>query len=265
MRKNVNRTAHPRGARAALAALAAVILAACVSKSSHPLHMSNQHEAAADNTQLGIQYMNQGDLNLAKMKLDRALDEDPSNANVHSARAMLFERMNQPAKADEEFRTALRLAPQDPDVINNYAVYLCQNGRTDEGVKRFLEAAHNALYRTPQAAYTNAGVCLRAAKRDDEARVDFNAAIQVRPNYAEAAFQLATLDLDHGQLVAARTRIDGYIGTYDATPDLLLLGVRVARAQGDAVAAQRYARRLQLDYPGSDQARALAALDKNRG
>ena len=78
-------------------------------------------------------------------------------------------------------------------------------------------------------------------------------------------FQLATLDFDHGQLAAARARIDGYVGTYDATPDLLLLGVRVARAQGDAVAAQRFARRLQLDYPGSDQARALAALDKNRG
>ena len=265
MRKNVNSTARPRGHLPALAAVAAVILAACVTKSSTPLHMANQREAAADNTQLGINYMNQGDLNLAKTKLDRALEEDPGNANVHSARAMLFERMNQLAKADDEFRTALRLAPHDPDVINNYAVYLCQNGRTDEGVKRFLEAAHNALYRTPQAAYTNPGVCLRAARRDDEARVNFDAAIQLRPNYAEAAFQLATLDFDHAQLSAARARIDGYIGTYQATPDLLLLGVRVARAQGDAVAAQRYARRLQLDYPGSDQARALAALDKNRG
>jgi type IV pilus assembly protein PilF len=265
MRKNVNSTARPRAALGVMAAVAAVILAACVSKSSTPLHMANQKEAAADNVQLGIQYLNQGDLNLAKTKLDRALEEDPGNANVHSARAMLFERMNLLSKADEEFRTALRLAPQDPDVINNYAVYLCQNGRTDEGVKRFLEAAHNALYRTPQAAYTNAGVCLRAAKRDDEARADFNAAIQLRPNDAEAAFQLATLDFDHAQLTAARSRIDGYIGNYVETPDLLLLGVRVARAQGDVVAAQRYARRLQLDYPGSDQARALATLDKNRG
>jgi type IV pilus assembly protein PilF len=247
-----------------LAALAAVTLAACVTKRT-PLHMANQKEAAADNVQLGIQYMNQGDLNLAKTKLDRAVEEDPGNANVHSARAMLFERMNELGKADEEFRAALKLAPHDPDVINNYAVYLCQNGRTDEGVKRFLEAAHNPLYRTPQAAYTNAGVCLRAAKRDDEARVDFNAAIQLRPNDAEAAFQLASLDFDHAQLAAARSRIDGYIGSYVETPDLLLLGVRVARAQGDVVAAQRYARRLQLDYPGSDQARALATLDKTRG
>src|SRR5208282_2338614 len=213
----------------------------------------------------GIQYLNQGDLNLAKLKLDRALQEDPGNANVHSARAMLFERMNLPAKADEEFRTALKLAPHDPDVINNYAVYLCQSGRTDDGVKHFLEAAHDALYRTPQSAYTNAGVCLRAAKRDDEARLDFNAAVQLRPNDAEAAFQLAALDFDHGQLAAARTRIDGYIGNYQSTPDLLLLGVRVARAQKDAVGAQRFARHLQLDYPGSDQARALAALDHNPG
>jgi type IV pilus assembly protein PilF len=248
-------------AGAALAAFAAVLLCACVSKSSTPLHMANSQEAAADNVQLGIQYMNQGDLGIAKLKLDRALEEDPGNPNVHSARAMLFERMNQLPKADEEFRTALKLAPHDPDVVNNYAVYLCQNGRTDEGVKHFLEAAHNALYRTPQAAYTNAGVCLRAAKRDDEARVQFNAALQLRPNFGEAAYQLASLDYDHGQLAAARTRIDGYMSTYDATPDLLRLGVRVAHKQGDALAAQKYARRLLLDYPGSEQARSLAAPD----
>ena len=248
---------------AQLAALAmGLLLAGC---DTAPQHSSKGHDAASYNVQLGVAYLNQGEIALAKDKLDRALAENPNSADVHSARAMLFARMSEPSKADAEFRTALRLAPQDPNIVNNYAVYLCQNGRTDEGVKRFLEAAHNALYRTPQAAYTNAGVCLRAAKRDDEARVDFDAAIQLRPNYAEAVLQLATLDFDHGQLAAARARIDGYISTYSATPDLLLLGVRVARAQGDALAAQRYGRRLQLDYPGSDQARALSALGHNPG
>jgi type IV pilus assembly protein PilF len=263
MRQQLNDTVVFSRARPAACILLAVLLGGCVNANPH--HAANQRDAATYNVQLGIAYMNQGDLARAKDKLDRAFSQDPDNADVRSARGMLFERMGDAKKADEEFRSALRLAPNDPKVVNNYAVYLCQNGRTDEGVKRFLEAAHNALYRTPQAAYTNAGVCLRAARRDDEARTDFNAAIQLRPNYAEAIFQLAALDFDHGQLAAARARIDTYIGTYDATPDLLLLGVRVTRAQGDAVAAQRYARRLQLDYPGSDQARALAALDKKRG
>jgi type IV pilus assembly protein PilF len=138
--------------------------------------------------------------------------------------------------------------------------YLCENGRYDEGVKRFLEAAHNPLYPTPEAAYTNAGVCLRAAKRDDEARANMRA-LQLKPNFAEAQFQLANLQFEHAEFASARAGIDSFIGTYNATADLLPLGVRVARAQGDRVGAQRYARKLQLDFPGTDQARALAQLD----
>jgi type IV pilus assembly protein PilF len=215
--------------------------------------------------QLGIAYLNQGDLAIAKEKLDRALAENPENAEVHSARAMLFERLGDPTKADAEFRTALRLAPHDPEIVNNYAVYLCQSGRTNDGVRRFEEAARNALYRTPEAAYTNAGVCLRAAKRDEEARADFGRALQVKPNFAEAAYQLTNLQFEHGELAPARAAIDAFLGNHDATADLLLLGVRVARAQGDKLAAQRYARRLQLDFPGSSQVRALAELDHNPG
>jgi type IV pilus assembly protein PilF len=241
----------------------ALLLAACATNSK--AHTDKAHEAAIYNVQLGVAYMNQGDLERAKEKLDRAVTQDPDSADVHSARAALFARLGNKDKADAEYRAALRLAPHDPRMVNNYAVYLCQNGRSDEGVKRFLEAARNPLYPTPEAAYTNAGVCLRAAKRDDEARVDFARALQLKPNFSEAQFQLANLQFDHGELVPARTGIDTFLGSYNATADLLLLGVRVARAQGDRVAAQRYARKLQLDFPGTDQARALAALDHNPG
>jgi type IV pilus assembly protein PilF len=240
------------------------LLAACSSTSSQQ-HAQKQHDAAAYNVQLGIAYMNQGDLERAKDKLDRALQQDPDSADVHSARGTLFARLRNADKADAEFRTALRIAPHDPRMVNNYAVYLCQNGRTDDGVKRFLEAAHNALYPTPETAYTNAGVCLRAAKRDDEARVNFTKALEVKPNFAEGEFQLANLQFDHHEFATARVSIDGFIGAYNATPDLLLLGVRVARAQGDRLGAQRYARKLQLDFPETEQTRALAGLDHNSG
>jgi type IV pilus assembly protein PilF len=263
LRQQLNDTVVFSRARPAACIVLAVLLGGCVNANPH--HAANQRDAATYNVQLGIAYMNQGDLARAKDKLDRAFSQDPDNADVRSARGMLFERMGDAKKADEEFRSALRLAPNDPKVVNNYAVYLCQNGRTDEGVKRFLDAAHNALYTTPEAAYTNAGVCLRAAKRDDEARAEFSRALQIRPNFAEAAYQLAELQMQHGDLTAARTTIDGFFGSFPATPDLLLLGVRVARAQGDRLGAQRYARKLQLDFPDTDQTRALAGLDHNPG
>ncbi len=238
---------------------AALLLSACNTGSKKTF--SNAQNAAVANTQLGSAYMNQGNLALAKDKLDRALAQDPSNPEVHSVRGMLFDKMGMPKDADAEFRTALRLAPKDPNVINNYAVFLCQRGRTDEGVKLFEEAATNALYSTPEAAYTNAGVCLRSAKRDDQARVQFVKALQIKPSFVDAVVQLAELDMQHNNLTQARALIDAYLTNFGDNPDLLLLGVRVARAQKDQVGAQRYARKLQMNYPGTDQQRALAGLD----
>ena len=246
-----------------LAGVAAIALAACSSTRDHA--KKKKSDASNYNMQLGMAYLNQGDLGLAKEKLDRAVAENPGDPNVHSAMAMLQDRLGHPDLADKEFKAALNLGPRNPDVLNNYAVYLCRTGRTDEGVKSFEEAAHNALYRTPEAAYTNAGVCLRGAKRDTQAAMSFQRALQVRPNFAEAAYQLADLDFQRGEVQDARETVDRFIASFEATPDLLLLGVRVSRKQGDRLAEERFARKLRLDFPGSDQARALAELSHNPG
>jgi type IV pilus assembly protein PilF len=253
--------------RSLLGVAVALVLGACVSTSteSHKQKEKKREDAAQFNVQLGVAYLHQGNLPLAKEKLDRAMQEGPREPAVHSAMALLYDRLGKPAQADEEFRTALRLAPNDPEILNNYAVYLCRIGRTDDGVKYFLQAAQNALYSTPAAAYTNAGVCLRAANRYEPAAQQFQKALAVRPNYAEAAYQLIDLDFSRQQLTSARAQLDRYLGAFDATPDLLLLGVRIARAQGDRLAAEKFSRRLRVDFPGSDQARGLIDLDRNPG
>lgn len=222
-------------------------------------------EAAAANVQLGIAYMQQGNLALAKEKLDRALKQDPRSADVHSALALLYERLGEPDKVDSHFKRALRLAPRDPEISNNYAVYLCRNGRTKEGVERFLSAARNPLYRTPEAAYTNAGVCLRSAGRFDEALENFKKALDLRPNFAEAAYQLADLHFHQGRTQEARNRVDAFLNAFRPTPELLLLGVRVANATGDKLGAERYARQLRVEFPGSEQTRALSQIHRNPG
>jgi type IV pilus assembly protein PilF len=248
-------------AGAATACLLAAILAGCASSQA----VKERHEAAVYNTELGIAYMRRGELAVAQRKLDRAERENPDDPDVHSARALLYARLREPRKADREFREALRLAPQNPDFQNNYAVYLCSAGRTDEGVKRFIEAARNPLYLTPALAYTNAGVCLRSAHRYPQAARMFRAALAVAPDYAQAAWQLADLDFSRGKLAEARTEIHDFLASYSETPDLLLLAVKVTRAQGDELDAALYAHRLQLDYPGSPQARALATIGRNPG
>jgi len=238
-----------------LAGAAAIALVACSSSSNHA---KKKNDASNYNMQLGMAYLNQGDLGLAKEKLDRAVAENPGDPNVHSAMAMLQDRLGHPEAVDKEFKAALSLGPRNPDVLNNYAVYLCRTGRVDDGVKAFEEAAHNALYRTPEAAYTNAGVCLRGAKRDTQAAMSFQRALKVRPNFAEAAYQLADLDFRRGEVQSARETVDQFMSSFEPTPDLLLLGVQISRQQGDRMAEEKFARRLRMDFPSSDQTRALA-------
>jgi type IV pilus assembly protein PilF len=246
---------------ALLVSLVVCFLAACAaggsSNSRFKSEESESEKAASLNKQLGAVYLRQGNLALAKEKLERAEKFNPRDPETHSVLALLYERLNIPAEAEAHYRTAARLAPRDPQILNNYAVYLCKNGRTDDGVKRFMEAARNPLYRTPELAYTNAGVCLRSAKRYDESGNAFARALQIRPGFAEAMYQSVDLKMEQGQIAQGREQLDRFLTSYDATADLLLLGVRMSRALGDRMGEEKYTRRLRVEFSGSEQLKSL--------
>ena len=245
--------------------LAVVVVATALSGcagtgGSAPVSEGSATAAGAANMQLGSAYLQQGNLPVAKDKLERAVKQTPRDPRVHGLLAMLYQRLGDDKRAESEYREALSLAPRDPEQLNNYAVFLCGANRIDEGVKRFQEAARNRLYTTPWAAYTNAGVCLRGAKRDAEAEPLFVQALKVRPDYAEAAVQLADLRLNHERNAEALGGINEYMKRNPPVPELLLLGWRAARAQSDGVSAAQMAWRLQTDFPDSEQAHTVAAL-----
>jgi type IV pilus assembly protein PilF len=246
---------------ALIGTFAAACMAGCVTQTkdgSKPFKEKDpQAQAASYNVQLGTAYLQQGNYPVAREKLERALEQNPKDANVHTSLGLLYDRTNEPKMADKHFREALRLAPDKPDVSNNYAIYLCKNGRVDEGVERFTAVAQNRYYRTPEVALTNAGVCLRQAKRLDEAQPKFVAAIKARPNYADPTVQLATLYLEREKIPEARKVVDTYMNAFKPNPDVLLAAVSVARAAKDKMSEEKYSRALRLEFPDSAQARAL--------
>jgi type IV pilus assembly protein PilF len=251
---------NPRCLRVlAVLVLAATAQVACVSSDGRkPLKQADPKQTAAKyNIQLGTAYLQQGNYNLAKEKLERALKQNPRDPDVHTSLGLLYDRTGDVKSADRHFREALRMAPDKPDVSNNYAIYLCKNGRAEEGVERFVEVAANKYYGTPEMALTNAGVCLRGAQRLDEAEARFRDAIKARPNYAEATVQLASLYLERAQVAEARKVVDTYLGAFRPNPDVLYAAVNVARAAKDRVAEEKHSRALRLEFPESAQARAL--------
>jgi type IV pilus assembly protein PilF len=239
--------------------VALLALTGCVSSDgSKQIKQEDPKIAAAKlNIQLGTTYLQQGNFVLAREKLERSLKQNPKDPDVHTSLGLLYDRTGDAKLADKHFKEALRLAPDKPDLINNYAIYLCKNGRVDEGVEKFVTIAANKFYPTPEVALTNAGVCLRTAKRLDDAEQKLIGAIRARPNYSEATVQLASLAVEKGDLAQAKKVVDTYLNAFRPSPDVLFAAVGVARASKDRMNEEKYSRALRLDFPDSIQARSL--------
>jgi type IV pilus assembly protein PilF len=213
--------------------------------------------AARLNAQLAVAYLKQNDVATAREKIDKALTQNPQDAAVQMSAGLVYERLEMPDKADRFFAEAMKLDPRNPDMMNNYAVFLCRRGHYPQGQKLFEQAARSPSYTTPEVAYANAGVCARSAKNLPQAEELFRKALAARSDYPDALLQLADLTFQRGAGLAARGLLDRYFNVAAPTAEALFLAVRVERSLGDAQAADRYRSQLHKQFPDSDQARQL--------
>ena len=232
-----------------------VALAACVTTTEGG--KVDYKAASQANVQLGVAYMREGKLRVAKDKLDRAQKQDPKSPDVYWAMASLYEAMNQPKQAERNYDKALELSPNNSQIENTYAVFLCRQGEVDRAVPIFEKVIADKLYPTPYAAATNAAVCLRAKKRDADAKHFYEEAVALGPTFVDAVVGLADLQLDQGDPKGARATVERYIRTGSKSPVVLLMAVRATVAEHDCNAAQLYARLLRRDYPNSAQINVL--------
>lgn len=217
----------------------------------------SDEDAARFNVQLGVNYLQRGNLQEAREKLERAAQQDPSLPAAHAALGILYERVGELDRAGSHLRRATQLAPDDPSMLNNYGGFLCRRGERKNGIEYFERAARNAYYRTPEVALTNAGVCARGIPDTEAAERYLRRALEVNRTHPEALLQLADLNLATGEVLSARAFLQRYEAVAAATSYSLQLGRRVELAAGDLESAGDYTRRLLREFPESNEARSL--------
>lgn len=248
-----------------LVLMVSVLFSACVSNAPESSKSTDEmaREAAQYNLDLGVGYLRKGELQLALDKLKKAVDQDPSLADAHMALGFLYEQIEQPADAEKHMRRAAKLAPDNPQVMNAFGVMQCQHGATDEALKTFSRAAAIPLNRSPESAYTNAGVCARDGGKLDEADQFFRKALAKNPEYDEALLQLASLNFERQDYFPARAFIERFLQAHKATAEALMLGVRIERAMANTSVGNDYAARLLREFPDSPEARQLLEQRRN--
>ncbi len=244
-----------------IALLAALALAGCITTTTGAQSAaSSPDEAAEYNMQLGISYLRQGKLQLARTKLEHAIKLDPNLATAHSALGVVFERLEDPVGAEKHYRRAVDLNPRNPDTLNALAIFTCSRKQQPKEALRLFDQALAIPLSVSSAnramLNTNAGTCAKSVDID-RAEGYLRAALADNPNYADALFQLAEITLDAGRAFQSRAFIERYLTVTPPSPAGLWLAVRIERAMNDTTAADDYAADLLKQFPASNEARQL--------
>ena len=68
---------------------------------------------------------------------------------------------------------------------------------------------------------------------------------------------MGNVAFDRGDAAQARDIVQRYLAVNPPTPEVLWLGFRAQRKLGDAVSTAVYARRVQTEFPNSEQAQNM--------
>lgn len=216
-----------------------------------------QQQRAKVHTELGSLYMLDGRSAIALEEARIALSADPNYAPAYNLLGLTHMVLNEPRLAEDNFQRALRLAPGDPEISNNYGWFLCQNGREQNSITYFMAAANNPLYTTPTKPYTNAGVCSVRLKDDKAAEEYLMTALRLSPTNTQALYWLADIAHRQGRYSEARQWAADIEKMMEPTAEVIWLVLRIERKLGNREAEARYASQLRRRFPGSPEQRLL--------
>lgn len=170
-----------------------MVIAATLLAAGCQAALSANPHASALNVELGAAYLVQGRLELARDKLVRATQQDPGSSEAHRVLGITYERLEDRDRAEQHYRRAVRLAPQDVEALNSLGVFQCgQAGKPREGLKLLERAAREATGIRRAAVYANCGVCELPLDRNSATKW-FRRALALDPHHVEAQLLLERL------------------------------------------------------------------------
>jgi type IV pilus assembly protein PilF len=248
---------------ATVVALATLLLASgCISTTTGPPESEPDDGDAADlNYQLGARYYNNGDFDLARDRLKLSVEQNPSHAIAWSTLGLTYEALGNPRLAEEAYARSVRVAPRDYKIQDNYAVFLCRQGRHDDARKYFDKAIKAPTNDYAERTMTNAGVCMMQKPDYAQAEKYFRGALERRPNHAEALLQMSVLFYEREDYLRARAFLQRYLSGSEVSAPVLYHGIQIEQHLGDDTARRAYTMQLLKDYPNSVEAQRIRQSD----
>lgn len=210
-------------------------------------------QSAPTRLQLGMAYLAAGNLDAARQNLSMAVKAAPGDYRTQLGMAQYEQRVGETAAAQNRYQLALKLAPQNSEVFNNYGAFLCGLGQYVLAQQQFAAAAQSADYGEVADSLESAGYCFFKAGDDAQARSLLMRALMYDPEKGVALMSEANRQLTAGRPDRAQRLLDVYQHVLPASAESLWLQIRFAALANRPDDVQRYGARLARSFPQSEQ------------
>ncbi len=244
---------------------ASLVLAACASKKldvdldepNAKVEQIDAQKRANLRMQLAVGYYQQAQHKVALEEIRHALAASPDLVDAYSLRALIFMEMGDKHLAEENFQRAIRLSPNNADILNNYAWFLCQNGREKQGLTLFEKVLKDPAYPNPAKTLTNAGICSLKIYDWVAAEKYLITAFRMDPANVLASSNLAKVYYEKKDYNNARFQIARALKAEVMTAEVLWLAIKIEKKVGDEAALASLTTQLRRRHPGSREFQLL--------
>ena len=237
-----------------------LLLVGCTSSPSRD--KVDPKQVAEANAELGLQYMLNGQYEVAMEKLKRALENDSDNVNANHYMAELQNRLGRYDDAEKYYRRAIREANNDARLNNNYGVFLCGRKKYDQAEEQFLKALENPVYRGRIDTMENIGICMLDKPDVKKGEEYLRKTLAADPRRPKSLLGMARINFGQGNYMSTRAYLQRYHETAPHTPESLWLGIRTERILGGKDALASYGMSLTNNFPKAEETRLYLQSSK---
>ncbi|MFM2589826.1 type IV pilus biogenesis/stability protein PilW [Vibrio sp. TBV020] len=206
---------------------------------------ANARERSEARIELGIGYLNQGNMLKARENLEKALEHDPKYYRAQLSLAHYFEKVGEDESAEKLYKSALSQHPKNGNVLNNYGTFLCKHERYEQADKFFNKAINQPYYYLISASYENAALCALKSGNTEQAQQYFHRSLDHDPYRPRSLLNLAKLEIDNGDYTDARIRLMQFHQRYGTQKPSLQLLIELEQRAGNKALEQKYRNKLE--------------------
>lgn len=237
-------------------------LSGCVTETTIIGKNSERQENSIDNVsaaktriELGMGYLNKGQMAPAKFNIEKAIEMAPDNPDAHLAMAYYYQAVGDNASATNTYTRLLSSHSNNPNVLNNYGAFLCRNHNYAQADEMFQRAVVQPRYLKMDDSYENAGICAFQSGKKEKALEYYRLALGYNPNKVRLMLDMAEISLSMHKPEEASKWLTTYRNKASETAQSLWLSLRTAQEQGRIADMHVFGQTLIKQFPLSNQAK----------